>query len=252
MKLCVLGSGTAIPHPSRGASGYACLAKDGSALLLECGPGSTRRWPSVGLELGSVRTILVTHHHVDHCGDLAAALFGRAVVFDEKPATPLVLAGPVGHARLVRGLGDVYGKGVAEPAAVTIDEIGDGHTRVYGAFRVDARVVVHVEGALGVRVTADGRVLAFSGDSGTCEALVGLCRGADVALLECSYPAARETTKHLSTTTAAEVAREAGVRRLVLTHLYPECDAVDVEAEVRAAGYGGELHVARDGDVIDV
>jgi ribonuclease BN (tRNA processing enzyme) len=78
----VLGSGTCLPHPRRGASGYACIADDGGALLLECGPGSTRRWPAAGLDFSAVRTILVTHHHVDHCADLAAVLFGRNVFFD--------------------------------------------------------------------------------------------------------------------------------------------------------------------------
>jgi ribonuclease BN (tRNA processing enzyme) len=108
--------------------------------------------------------------------------------------------------------------------------------------------VVHVPGAIGMRVRAGGRVLAFSGDSGPCEALVALCRGADLALLECSYPAGRETRKHLNAETAAQVAREAGVQRLVLTHFYPQCDGVDLAGQVRAAGYGGELFLAADGD----
>ncbi|HBQ15220.1 MAG TPA: MBL fold metallo-hydrolase, partial [Myxococcales bacterium] len=94
--------------------------------------------------------------------------------------------------------------------------------------------------------------LAFSGDSAPCDALVELCRGADLALLECSYPAAHEARGHLTSRTAAEVARAAGVSRLVLTHFYPACDAVDVAAEVRAAGFEGALHLAEDGDVLQV
>ena len=250
MRLHVLGSGTAIPHPRRGASGYACIAAGGEALLLECGPGSTRRWPAIGLDFTRAQVILVTHHHVDHCGDLPAVLFGRTVFFDPpERAVPLVLAGPAGHERHVRAIEALYGRGVEDRAGlVTIDELTDGDARTYGPFQVHARVVRHSEGAIGVRVTAGGRTLAFSGDSGPCEALVELCRGADLALLECSYPAARETSKHLNAATAAATARDAGVGRLVLTHLYPVCDAVDIESEVRNAGFTGDLRLAQDGD----
>ena len=93
MHLVVLGSGTSIPHPQRGTSGYALVADDGTVLLLECGPGSTRRWPSADLDFANVGAIAISHHHVDHCGDLAAVLFGRNVV--EPPLeSPITLVGP--------------------------------------------------------------------------------------------------------------------------------------------------------------
>ncbi len=252
MKLAVLGSGTALPTLTRGASGYACLAPDGTALLLECGPGSTRRWPRHGITLETARAVLVSHHHVDHVCDLAAVLFARNV--PEPPVTtPLVLGGPVGHLAHLAALAALHGPAVMDRhGAVRGLELADGATLEIGPFRVEARTVRHVEGALGFRVQVDGRTLAFSGDSGPCEALVDLCRGADLALLECSYPASRASTGHLTTRTAAEVACAAGVARLALTHFYPQCDAVDREREVRAAGYGGWLHLAEDGDELAV
>lgn len=247
MELVILGSGTAIPHPRRGASGHALIASAGDVLLLECGPGSTRRWPSFGITFERVRGIVCTHHHVDHCGDLAAVMFGRNVL--EPPArTPLAMIGPVGHRGLLSGIELLYGGAVGDPDGLreTV-EMRDGDRVTVGPFEIEARQVLHVPGALGVRVRCGGRTLAFSGDSGPCPSLVELCRGADLAMLECSYPASRASTKHLSTRTAAEVARAAGVRRLVLTHFYPACDEVDVEAEVRAGGYAGELVLATDG-----
>jgi ribonuclease BN (tRNA processing enzyme) len=252
MKLHILGSGTAIPHAARGASGYACVADDGTALLLECGPGSTRRWPAHGITFESVRAIVVTHHHVDHVSDLGAVLFGRNV--PEPPVrTPLLLGGPVGHAALVAGLDALYGPMVMDRhAAREVVELEDGDALGVGPFSLAARVVAHSEGALGVRVTSGGRTLAFSGDSGPCDALVELARGADLALFECSYPAPRETKSHLNAATAAEMAARAGVPRLVLTHFYPACDGEPIEAQVRDAGYQSDLHLARDGDVFEV
>jgi ribonuclease BN (tRNA processing enzyme) len=252
MRLAVLGSGTALPTLTRGASGYAVIADDGSALLLECGPGSTRRWPRHGISLASAHAVLVTHHHVDHVCDLPAVLFARNVI-EPAASTPLVLAGPLGHRAHLTALRALHGGAIADPQGLVRDvELADGDELVVGSFRIEARAVRHIPGAIGVRVEADGRVLAFSGDSGPCEALVSLCRGVDLALLECSYPASRMSRGHLTTQTAAETARAAGVQRLVLTHFYPQCDAVDREAEVRAAGYCGWLHLAADGDEIPV
>lgn len=249
MKLIVLGSGTAIPHEARGASGYALVADDGTTLLLECGPGSTRRWPAAGLEVADVRAIVVTHHHVDHSGDLPAVMFARNAS-DPVVETPLLLAGPVGHGAMLDALGQLYGRGVADPrGVVAVCELTDGAVLRVGPFVVQAAEVRHVPGALGLRVEADGRRFAFSGDSGPCEALDALCRDVDLALLECSYPASRAVSKHLNAASAAETAVRAGAKSLVLTHFYPACDGVDIAAEVRAAGYEGPLHLAEDLDV---
>ncbi|MDQ3034930.1 MAG: MBL fold metallo-hydrolase [Myxococcota bacterium] len=252
MKLAILGSGTAIPHPRRGASGYAAIAPSGEVLLIECGPGSTRRWPSFGITFERVRAIAVTHHHVDHCGDLAAVMFGRNVL-DPPVSTRLAMIGPVGHRALIDGIEGLYGTAVADAAGAreTI-EMKSGDRRHVGPFTIEAREVMHVGGALGLRVRCGARTLAFSGDSGKCPELVELCRGADLALLECSYPASRPTTKHLNAQTAAQVCVDAALSRVVLTHFYPMCDGVDIAREVRDEGYAGELTLAEDGLLIDV
>ncbi|HJK93569.1 MAG TPA: MBL fold metallo-hydrolase, partial [Polyangiaceae bacterium LLY-WYZ-15_(1-7)] len=247
----VLGSGTAIPHAARGAAGY-LVEHAGALLLLDSGPGSTRRWPAMGVDFERVELVVHTHHHVDHCSDLAAILFGRNVA-RPRVAERLTLVGPVGHAALVAGLDGLFGRGVhAREGDRIVRELGDGDVFEHGPFRIEAVEQAHPRrnpgegGALGYRVRAGGRTMCFSGDAGPSEALGRLCAGVELALLECSYPAGRETRHHLTTRTAAEAALEGGVGHLVLTHFYPECDAVDVRAEVRAAGWRGPLTLAED------
>src|SRR5262249_14445741 len=139
VKLVVLGSGTAIPHRARGASGYACIAESGSVLLLECGPGSTRKWPSIGVDLASAQMIAVSHHHVDHSGDLAAVLFGRNV--PPIVEAPLHLLGPIGHREFVHRLEAAYGSPVEDRAGSRIVvELGDTDIYTYSGFQIQARI----------------------------------------------------------------------------------------------------------------
>jgi len=247
MDLVVLGSGTTIPHADRGCAAYALVADDGSILLLDCGPGSSRRYPSTGLDPRRIVGIVNTHHHADHCAELPVLLFLRNVL--EPPIeTPWTLAGPIGHGAFVDGLVRAFAPGLANlDGSNRLVELRDRDTLDIGPFAVRVREVAHIPGALGLFVEADGSRIVFSGDSGPCEALVELASEADVVLFECSYAAARETSSHLTTRTAGELAVRANVRRLVLSHFYPECLAVDRAGEVRAAGYENELVLATDG-----
>ncbi|WP_330238712.1 ribonuclease Z [Streptomyces sp. NBC_00525] len=113
------------------------------------------------------------------------------------------------------------------------------------------------EGSLGT-VTLDdvsehrrGQRFAFIMDTRLCDGVHALAEGCDLLVIESTFlepdRALAADHGHLTAAQAAGVAREAGVRHLVLTHFsqrYPEPEAF--EAEARAAGYAGELTVARD------
>lgn len=247
MELRILGSGTTIPTAHRGTTGYALVASSGEVLIVDCGPGSTRRWPSAGFSPSDVIGVVNTHHHVDHCADLAIYLFLRTV--SEPPMDARIdLVGPVGHGAFVERLASAFAPGVADTTnSVVVHELADGDSRTLGPFVITGRVVRHIPGALGVRVECDGASFAFSGDTGPCDALVELCSEVDLALVECSYAETRESGSHMNARTAAEAAVAARVRSLVLTHFYPEADASDVTGAVRRAGYGGPLTLASDG-----
>jgi ribonuclease BN (tRNA processing enzyme) len=106
--------------------------------------------------------------------------------------------------------------------------------------------MAHTKESLGYRLESkDGLILAYSGDTEYCQNVVTLAREADLFFCECSFPDHLETTGHLSPAGAGRVAREAGCKRLVLTHLYPACDETDVVAACSQA-YSGEIIVAED------
>jgi ribonuclease BN (tRNA processing enzyme) len=126
-------------------------------------------------------------------------------------------------------------------------EGADGSSVSFGTWSVRAFPVKHIESSLSYRITDDrGKVLAFSGDSDVCDSLVEMARGADVLLIEASSPDGQKAEGHLTPSEAGEIARRAGVGRVVLTHFYPACDQADMLGQLRRT-YSGEAVLAEDG-----
>ena len=96
-----------------------------------------------------------------------------------------------------------------------------------------------------------GQRFAFVMDTRLCEGVEALAEGCDMLVIESTFldedePLATEHG-HLTAGQAARVARDAGVRHLVLTHFSQRyTDPAEFERQARAAGFGGELTVATD------
>jgi ribonuclease BN (tRNA processing enzyme) len=147
-----------------------------------------------------------------------------------------------------------YGVRQAEPMKrMAFHDLVDGVAFRVGPFTLTPYAVLHTVPAFGLRVEADGVVLAYSGDTDTCDALGPLLADADLALVEASYLEGRDTSRgvHLTARRAAEAARDAGARRLVLTHLPPWTAPEDTRAEA-AQVWPGELELARPGATLSV
>ncbi|MCW8118837.1 MULTISPECIES: ribonuclease Z [Streptomyces violaceoruber group] len=96
-----------------------------------------------------------------------------------------------------------------------------------------------------------GQRFAFVMDTRLCEGVHALAEGSDLLVIESTFLDEDETLAtdhgHLTAGQAARVARDAGVRHLVLTHFSQRySDPEEFERQARAAGYAGELTVARD------
>jgi ribonuclease BN (tRNA processing enzyme) len=250
LELTILGSGTSIPSLRRAPPGY--LLRAGRTLaLLDSGPGTLRRILRAGAGMEDVTHIFYSHTHVDHTADLVPFLFASRNPAAPRRA-PLTIGGSRGFLDLFDALARAYGSWV-EPDGyeLTLLEIGEKPAPL-GGLEVAGCPVPHIPSSIALRLTDPrGRALVYSGDTDESDALAGFASGADVLLIESSFPDEARVKGHLTPGLAGRIAAAARPGRLVLTHFYPACEGVDVMGQLRRA-YGGEAAMAEDQMRIEV
>lgn len=241
MLLTVLGCSGSIPGPGAPASGY-LLEADGFLLALELGNGTfaelqARHDP---FDLGA---LVFSHLHPDHCADFTALTVSRR--YHPKPPYDVyerrlpVYAPENAPTRFA----SAYAPDEAELAETDLSDVFAFHPLRAGAgvhigpFEVSAVPVNHPTEAFGLRVRHGGRTLAYTGDTGPCDALDELAAGADILLSEATWTHSptRPEGVHLSGVQAGELARRAGVGWLLITHVAPWSDRDAILAEATGA-----------------
>ena len=109
----------------------------------------------------------------------------------------------------------------------------------------------HRPESIAYRLDSDRGSFVYTGDTGYTEPVVELARGADTVLIDCTFPDDRPFPGHLTPSGVARIASEAGVGRVVLTHISPQAERLDLVSQV-ARGYAGEVMVAEDGLRLEV
>jgi ribonuclease BN (tRNA processing enzyme) len=247
MRVTVVGCSGSYPGPDSPASCYLVEADDDAGrtwrLLLDLGNGALGALHTYADPL-AIDAVLLSHLHADHCLDLC----GYYVLRKYHPTgaqPPIPVWGPPGTAdRMARA----YDLPTDPGMTAEFDfHTWDGPVDI-GPFAVTPVPVTHPVDAFGLRVSADGATLAYSGDTGPTPVLDDLARDVDLFLAEASFRSGDPNPPdlHLTGADGGGVAARAGVRRLVLTHVPPWHDPQDALAEARTA-YDGPLELARPG-----
>lgn len=239
----MLGSGGGWAGPGGAACGYLVRHQDFN-LWVDAGTGTMANLQE-HVALREVDAVAISHRHFDHFLDVYP--FFLALLFDPERSRKLPMFAPPGmfeHAlKLEADLAQVFEPRVVEPGA----------TFEAGPLRVRTALMRHQVPTMGMRLEADGRSLAYSGDTGPTDALVELARGADALVAEATWIRRAEGWDyiHMTAEEAGQAGRRAGVGRLVLTHIWPTNDHSAV-AEQAGEAFGGPITLAEKGLRLDL
>jgi len=248
ISVIILGSGTCVPSLKR-SSCSVLLQIDRAKLLFDSGPGTMRRLLEAGITIFDINYIFYSHFHPDHTAELVPLLFATKYPESHRRKTALTIVAGRGFEDFFSGLKTVYGQWI-EPASGLLETMElannslDSHQ--FQDFMVESAPMEHNEESIAYRITGpDGYSVVYSGDTEYSENLITLAKKADLLICESALPDDKGVKGHLTPSLAGEIATQAEVAKLVLTHFYPACDQVDIEQECRKT-YSGALVLAED------
>jgi len=250
LRLTVLGCSGGYPGPGSPCSGY-LLEAAGRRVWVDAGGGTLAELQR-HCSLADLDALWISHMHPDHCTDLPLAYHVLAVG-GVRGGRRLPVLGPTGWSRRMDAFVDRPG---AMARVFDVVELSDGERVAFADLSLVALATVHGIETYGFRATAGGHTLAYSADSGPCEALRGLAEASDLFLCEAFLSPGgpvepREDPHSLTPEQAGEFAEAGGARRLVLTHLPPGADPGSARS-LAAGSFGGEVEVASMGRVFDL
>ena len=265
MRLTVLGKSPAWQDVDGACSGY-LVEEQGCRVLIDCGNGvfaKLRRF----VDYVDVDAVVISHLHADHFLDLVPFAYAltyaprqQPVPVDRWPGTDTparpTLHAPPGARDCFRRVAGAWGNEALIETAFDLREYDAADVLHAGPLTIRFQAVPHYVDTHAIEVTAaagDGRRLVFGADSAPSDELCAFARDAELLLIEATLPRPERHGQrgHLTPAEAGEHGRRARARRLVLTHLSDELDAVWAEEEAERT-FGGPVEIAREGAVYEV
>jgi ribonuclease BN (tRNA processing enzyme) len=246
MRLTIIGCSGSTPGPNSPASCY-LLEHEGFRLLLDLGNGSFGPLQT-HVDPARLDAVFLSHLHADHCLDIAPFVVwhrysGRA----DGGRVPLYA--PVEAERRLALAYEPDGDGLTD--VFDFVPIGPGSFDL-GPFEVSLARTAHPVECYAIRLDVGGRSLVYTGDTGACERVIDLARGADVLLAEAAHPPGPglPPNLHLTGREAGEHAAAAGVGRLLLTHVPAWVD--EIGQLFAASQVFSETELVRPGATYDI
>ncbi|MFH1426503.1 MAG: MBL fold metallo-hydrolase [Candidatus Kerfeldbacteria bacterium] len=249
MKVTLLGTGTFRPDTEHGSAGMT-VQTETTAIQLDMGRGNLMNMARAGIDWKTLQAVYITHVHPDHISDIMQYLQAYTLLYETgEVTTDLQIFGPRDFKAFFDHLRRVIITHWTKIPQVTdlIDE-----TVAVGDMSVTAFPMTHTVEANGYRVEAGGQVLAYTGDTGMNENLVKLAHNADVLITECANTNHIIVEGHLSPKQIAQVATDANVKKVVLTHYPPKEEERQKRAEQVRQAFDGEVIAGQDTLVIEL
>ena len=238
MKLHLLGVNGPFPESGGATSGYLLEAGDGF-FQFDLGSGVLSRLTALTAP-ESLTALFLSHWHFDHAADVPVLMYRLEALGKSLP----VFA--------PKDPGSALFRTVSAAGCFRLATVAPGDVLSFGDVRIAVTAARHPVPAVGFRVESEGKRFGYTGDTNTLPSLAEDYRGCGLLLADGLFPASAWTEEkpHLSAELAASLAEEAGVGRLVVTHLNPlfapetllrEARALHRDACLAAAGETIEL-----------
>lgn len=219
MKLTILGSGTCVPTIERASpANYLEIGK--IKALIDCGSGTLRQLVKVKLDYKNIDAVFLTHFHSDHAIDLNALIqaLNWTPKFDRKK--DLILVGSIGFKKFYESyLKPISGNPRPNTYKIKIKEIKEKLT--FKNISVECVKTVHSDTSIAYKFIENNKTLVISGDCDYDNRLTTFSKNVDLLMLECSFPNEMKQKGHLIPKECGSIAKNARVKKLVITHLYP-------------------------------
>lgn len=216
-ELRVVGSGPAWPSAGQACSGY-LLTTDAGSTLVDCGAGVFERLRRMRRP-EDVQAVIISHLHFDHWVDLIP--FKYYLTYEAgTEARPSLYLPPGGEETLRRVIAPIDPSPDFFGGAFDVREYDPGGVLDLRGLEFRFMRTVHPIETYAFRVSTGGASLVYTADTAWHAPLVELAAGADILLCEAAMGGAREPSPvHLNGLEAGRLARIAGAKRLLLTHL---------------------------------
>ena len=245
-ELLLLGTGAALTDGSREPTMLALRGRQ-STVLIDCGANPIRQLQQLNVPLDSIERLILTHAHPDHTSGFGLLVEMLWLSGRRRPLPVHGLAEVLDLARRLFAQWDTRGwPGLPELEWHPVSTETGAALAMGADFELTAAPGIHSVPVIGLRARDlhGGGVLAFSADGEPSPGIQALAQNADLLVHEATgvYPG------HSTAEGAAELARAAGARRLVLAHL--AAGANDLQAQAGAASkiFGGPVFIGRDLD----
>lgn len=261
MKAIILGSGAARPDPDRSSPSQVVVV-DKEPVLFDCGPGTAMNMMKAGLNPVDLNRIFLTHLHIDHCVEFPSVVLGCYLMGRKDKILLYGTNGTSDHCKLMFEKAYPYAPELVRrirKAELSVEptDVASGIVCETEKFKVTCAPVEHGFPTVAFRIESGNASVVISGDTRPCKSLIELAKGASLLLQDCSFPDSMadnaRNTGHAIPSEVGEIASQANVKKVVLTHMFPPCKGKEQEmVKSVSSKFGGEVIAGYDLLGVDV